>query len=137
MLRQLRDAPDDLRIEVAFSGARETTSLLLGSAREYPERLLSPTDRKREPRAITLALTRPMGGKRGKLRGSFVHDTRHQTIEFYRELVQNLRGWRPSPPKLAVEPAQAAPAAQPEPPAFSATDARDPGEATQPPAGAS
>jgi hypothetical protein len=134
MLRQLKDAPADLRIEVAFTGARETTSLLLGEAREYPERLLSPTDRKREPRAFTLTLTRAMGVKRGKTRGSFVHDTRHQAIDFYRYLVQNLRAWRPSAPRLkpeSPEPTEA-PAA-PNPPPFSGSDARDPGEATAPP----
>src|SRR4051812_9145224 len=41
ILRQLKEAPADLRVEVAFTGARETTSLLLREAREYPDRLLS------------------------------------------------------------------------------------------------
>jgi hypothetical protein len=91
MLRQLKDAPDGLRIEVRFAGARETTSILLGEAREYPQRMLSASDPKREPRAFTLTLTAPMGMKRGKGRGSFVHDTRQQAFDFYRELVQNLK----------------------------------------------
>ena len=130
MLRQLKDAPPDLRIEVAFTGARETTSLLLAQAREYPEKLLSSTDRKREPRIFSLTLTRPMGTKRGKLRGSFIHDTRQQAVDFYRELVQNLRPWRPTAPKLRPDQAQPEPAA-PEPPAFS-SDTRDPGEASEP-----
>ena len=42
LLRQLKDAPDNLRIEVRFAGARETTSLLLAEAREYPQRLSVP-----------------------------------------------------------------------------------------------
>jgi hypothetical protein len=100
LLRQLKDAPDNLRIEVRFAGARETSSLLLGEAREYPQRLLSAGDPKREPRTFTLTLTRPMGLKRGKATGSFIHDTRAQAFEFYRELVQNLKAWQAKPPKL-------------------------------------
>jgi hypothetical protein len=41
-----------------------------------------------------------MGLKRGKAKGSFVHDTRAQAFEFYRELVQNLKPWQAKPPKL-------------------------------------
>jgi hypothetical protein len=44
-----------------------------------------------------------MGLKRGKAKGSFVHDTRVQAFEFYRELVQNLKGWQAKPPKLRDE----------------------------------
>ncbi len=135
MLRQLKDAPPALRIEVAFAGARETTSSLLGEAREFPDRLLSPTDRKIEPRTFSLALTRPMGTKRGKGRGSFIADTRQQAIDFYRELVQNLRGWRPSAPRLKPEaPADVAEdVAREDPPPFASSAIRDPGEATEPP----
>ena len=98
MLRQLRNAPDDLRLDVSFAGARETTSLLLGEAREAPERLLSSTDPRREPRAFQLALTQKMGTKRGKEEGSFVRETRRQAIDFYRDLVQDLRPWQASAP---------------------------------------
>ena len=77
-----------------------TTSELLRDARDYPQRLLSATDPKREPRAFTMALTRPLGQKRGKGRGSFVHDTRIQAFDFYRDVVQTLRAWQPKAPKL-------------------------------------
>jgi len=100
LLRQMKDVPDDLRIEVRFAGVRETTSALLRDAREYPQRLLSASDAKREPRAFTVTLTRPLGQKRGKGRGSFVHDTRVQAFDFYREVVQTLRAWQPKAPKL-------------------------------------
>jgi hypothetical protein len=132
MLRQLREAPDDLRVDVAFASTRETASALLGEAREYPQRLLSPSDQKREPRAFTLALSRKMGTKRGKAQGSFVIETRRQAVDFYRQLVQNLRRWQPSPPKLPDEPAEKAPETpQPKPPAFSAED-REVGEGVDP-----
>jgi hypothetical protein len=90
-----------LWVEVRFAETRERTSLLLGEAREYPQRLLSPTDAKREPRTITLTLSRATGTKRGKGRGSFAHDTRVQAFESYRGLVQELKGWPPKAPQAA------------------------------------
>jgi hypothetical protein len=105
MLRQLREAPDDLRIDVGFANVRETTSVLLKDARERPQQLLAASGPKREPRGFMLALSRPMGTKRGKGERSFVAETRKQAVDFYRSLVQNLRAWQPSPPKLPDEPA--------------------------------
>jgi hypothetical protein len=80
LLRQLRDAPPSVRLEVGFAGVRETTSMLLGEAREYPQRLLLPSESKREPRTLSVAMTRPLGLKRGKGQGSFVGDTRKQSL---------------------------------------------------------
>lgn len=135
ILRQLRDAPADLRVEVGFANTRETTSLLLGEAREYPKRLLSPTDPRREPRIFTIEHGRPLGMKRGKGRGSFVGDTRAQAIAFYRDLLQDLTTWQPKAPQLP-EPSftdpEPEPLASPSPPPFHVSDVRDPGEATEP-----
>jgi hypothetical protein len=100
LLRQVSDAPGNLRIEVAFHGTRETTSLLLSEARENPQALLSPTDVKRAPRTLTLAAARPLGTKRGKGKGSFVADTRAHAMDFYREIVQSISAWQAKPPKL-------------------------------------
>lgn len=132
LLRQLRGADPHLRVEVGFAGTRETTSLLLEEAREFPQRLLSPTDPKREPRTLAVAMTRPMGLKRGKGAGSFVGETRKQVFDFYRELVQDLKPWQAKAPKLPEEPDDASPLPQPDPPPFSAADDRDVGEATAP-----
>ena len=136
MLRQLKQAPQDLRVDVQFVAARETASLLLGEASEYPQRLLSASDAKREPRAFILTLTRPMGTKRGKGEKSFVLETRQQTVDFYRRIVQDLRAWQPSAPKLPAEPDRAPVTPAPEPPPFSAERERDPGEALDPAASA-
>jgi len=106
VLRQLHNAPEDLRVDVAFPNIRETSSLLLSEAREYPERLLSSSDPKRPPRTFTLALSRPMGTKRGRGDASFVKETRRQSVDFYRDLVQGLSAWRPKAPQLPEEPAQ-------------------------------
>jgi hypothetical protein len=131
MLRQLKQAPTDLRVDVQFVGARDTTSLLLDEARDYPQRLLSTSDPKREPRAFDLALTRGMGTKRGKGEKSFVLETRQQTVDFYRRIVQDLRPWQPSAPKLPAEPEVAPATPTPEPPPFSA-DEREAGDAVDP-----
>jgi hypothetical protein len=132
MLRQLREAPDDLRLDVSFTNARETSSALLRDVREQPNLLLSAADPKREPRAFVLALARPMGTKRGKGERSFVRETRQQAVDFYRGIVQNLRAWQPSAPKLPEEPEEKVPETPvPEPPPFSTED-RDVGEAADP-----
>jgi hypothetical protein len=130
MLRQLQDAPDGLVIEASFANSKATTAALLSAARENPQALLLPNDGKRPPRAFRLTLSRPMGTKRGKGERSFVLETRKQAIDFYRDLVQNLRAWRPSAPKLPDEPEDAA-GPQADPPAFTA-HGRDPSEALGP-----
>jgi hypothetical protein len=94
ILRQLREAPGDLRLTVSFEGARETTTGSLGEAREHPKVLLSQVDPKRCPRGFAITLVRPMGRKRGKGRGSFIGDTRNQTFDAYREILQVLKPWQ-------------------------------------------
>lgn len=100
LLRQLRNAPDDLRIEVHFARTKETSALLLENASEDPRGLLSPTDPKREPRSFNLSLARPLGTKRGRGERSFVLETRRQVVSFYGDLVENLRDWQAKAPKL-------------------------------------
>lgn len=131
MLRQLKGGPEDLRIGVRFARTSETTACRLSEAHDNPKSLLSAVDPKREPRAFDVALTRPMGKKRGRAQGSFVGDTRQQAIDFYRDVVQDLRPWRAPAPKLPEEPEEVSEAPQPEPPPFAAgIDDREPGEAT-------
>jgi hypothetical protein len=129
LLRQLAEAPADLRIEAGFPNARQTTSELLADARDDPEKLLYPADPKREPKAFTVTLARPMGQKRGKAEGSFVRETRAQTFDFYRDIVQQLKAW---PPKLRAQDAEVPQAPSPEPPPFEQADAREVGEAPDP-----
>lgn len=104
ILRQLKGAASDLRVEVHFARAKETTAMLLGDALEEPKALLSPTDPKREPRAFTLSIARPLGTKRGRGERSFVLETRRQVVSFYADLVENLKSWQPKAPKMRTEP---------------------------------
>jgi hypothetical protein len=101
ILRQVGKAPKDLRVEVQFARTKETTALLLSDALEEPKALLSPSDPKREPRAFSLSLARPLGTKRGRGERSFVLETRRQVVGFYGGLVEDLTGWQPKAPKLS------------------------------------
>lgn len=103
VLKQLKKAPEDLRIEVAFARTKETTALLLRDAREDPKSLLSRSDPKREPKHFTLSLARPLGTKRGKGERSFVLEARKLAVGFYGDIVEGLSEWRPKAPKLHTE----------------------------------
>ena len=131
IVRQLKDAPDDLRIEVRYPNARETVSSTLKEAREKPDRLLFASDPHREPRAFRLSLMRELGSKRGRLAGSFVAESKGQALDFYRTIVQGLRAWSALAPKLPDVVVGASGAASPEPPDFSSTQ-REFGEASIP-----
>ncbi len=103
LLRQLKDAPDSLRIDARLARVREGRSELLGDCRNDPACLLPPDDPKREPHSFVLASTRPMGRKNGRADGSFAAETCRQATGFYRELVQDLRPPQPKAPQLADE----------------------------------
>jgi hypothetical protein len=103
LLRQLKDAPGDLRVEVRLARTRATQSMLLQDCRDAPELLLLKDDPQREPRSFMLALSRPMGKKAGRMDGSFISEARRQTTDFYRDLVQGLMPARTKPPKLRDE----------------------------------
>ena len=131
MLRQLAGAKDDVLIEVRYPNQKEPTSGSLKDARAKADRLLYAADPKREPMAFRITMPRDLGMKRGRLAGSFVLESKQQTSEFYRSIVQGLRAWAPAAPKLPAAATVAMPAASPEPPPFTSGD-RDFGEAVEP-----
>ena len=112
ILRQLREAPDDLRIETKFVRTSKSTTVLLGDVRDKPKQVLLADDPQREPREFELSLARSMGTKKTTGPGAFITDTRQQAIDFYRDLVQHLTDWQPSAPRMRNSPS-------------STTDARD------------
>lgn len=103
LLRQLKDVPSDLRITVHFPRTRATSSLMIDAARKRPQDLLLPDDPRKEPQSFGLALSRDMGDKRGKGRGSFVAETLDEVVDFYGEVLQKVRKWTPPPPKLQAD----------------------------------
>jgi predicted transport protein len=108
LLRQVKDVPFDLRVEVSFANSPETTSLLVSEAVASPARLLHPLNPKRPPRSFTLVRTLPLGLKGGGGQGSFIRETRRQVSSFYADVMQNLKTWqpksqKPSQPRTTVE----------------------------------
>lgn len=99
LLRQLKEAPDDLRVEAfLMHGRGDGTAELLGAVRESPKLLIA--DPSRDIRAFRIASNAPMGTKRGRGRGGFIDSVAGAVNGFYAEVVQNLRGWQPLAPKL-------------------------------------
>jgi hypothetical protein len=100
LVRQLKDADPRLRLDVAFPNTAETTAALLAEAREQGRGLLHPRDPKRAPKSFRITATQPMARGRGRESGSFIDATRNHVLSFYRDLVQQLRPWQPSPPQV-------------------------------------
>ena len=131
MLRQLAAARDDVLVEVRYPNQKEPTSTTLKDARAKPERLLYAADPKREPMSFRITMSKDLGMKRGRLAGSFVHESKQQTSDFYRSIVQGLRVWAAAAPKLPPQSTTDTSAATPEPPPF-ASGGREFGEAVEP-----
>jgi hypothetical protein len=131
VLRQLSSAKDDLLVEVRYPLQKEPTSCTLKEAKTKPDRLLYASDLKRDPMSVRLTVSKDLGMKRGRQSGSFVHESKQQTSDFYRTIVQGLRPWAPIAPKLPAAVDATSPVASPEPPPFSSGE-RDFGEAMEP-----
>ncbi|WP_202869023.1 hypothetical protein [Kribbella antibiotica] len=105
LLRQLRHAPDTTRIEAFVMHARGAgTAELLRSVREQPALLIE--DPKKELRSFRVALSLPLGSKRGRGRGSFIDSVEAAINTFYGDIVQDLRAWTAAPPRLRETPDQ-------------------------------
>ncbi|GAA4993013.1 TerD family protein [Kineococcus glutinatus] len=98
LLRQLRDAPDDLLVDVTFTGRQDTTCERLRDVREDPAALLP--DRGVDVAAFTLTRTAAMGTKRSGVKGAFIPSVTDAVEGFYTAVVQPLRAWVPPAPKL-------------------------------------
>ncbi len=81
--------------------------------------------------SFRLTMSKDLGMKRGRLAGSFVLESKHQTSDFYRSIVQGLRTWAVGAPKLPLAATASIRVASPEPPPFTSED-RDFGEAVEP-----
>ena len=99
LLRQLKNAPEDLRIDVRFPHTRATASDLLGKITENPKAILAEADH--APRSFILTLAGDVGGKRHAGQGGFITDVSALLDTFYREVVHHLTEWTPPAPHLA------------------------------------
>lgn len=104
VVRQLKSAPDNVRVEAyqAFSRGGSTAELLR-DVRSNPAVLLS--DAKNEIKTFRLALTTPLGPKRGRGRGGAIDSVLDAVDAFYADVLGQLKAWTATPPKLRMEPA--------------------------------
>jgi hypothetical protein len=99
LVRQLRDAPDSVRLESFAAYSRGPGNAeLLGTVRERPVVLVG--EQNREIRSFRVAVTSSAGTKRGTGRGSFIDSVLGAIDDFYEQVIQNLKPWMPAPPKL-------------------------------------
>jgi hypothetical protein len=98
LLRQLKDAPDDVLIDVEFAGTSESTCEQLRDVRDKPGPLMGSS--KAQVASFTLSRSMPVGTKRSGVRGAFVPSVTQAVESFYREVVQPLRPWVPAAPQL-------------------------------------
>ena len=99
LVRQLGDAPDDVRIEAHYRGMRFPTSAKLGELRQDPRRLLAD-DRSKTPAAFVVCWMAEMGSKRAGTQGSFIGQASDQLLRFYRNVVQRVKPWTGAAPTL-------------------------------------
>jgi hypothetical protein len=103
LVRQLRAAPDTLRIEAFVAHGRGAGAAeLLRDIRDSPSRLIS--DPSKELRSFRIAYTTPMGTKRGRGRGSFIDSVVAAVDDFYADVVQHLKAWTAAPPPMRETP---------------------------------
>jgi hypothetical protein len=103
LVRQLKQAPDNVRLEAFAAYARGNGSAaLLRDVRENPALLVESSGK--EIRSFRVALSMPLGPKRGRGRGCAI-DSVLDTIEgFYGTVLGELKAWSGAPPKLRDEP---------------------------------
>ncbi|WP_157487726.1 hypothetical protein [Leifsonia sp. Root112D2] len=98
LLRQLKDAPDSLRLEAFAIRARSGATDLLGAVRSDPAVLID--DPTKELKSFRVANSGPMGTKRGVGRGSFIDSVLECVQNTYELVGQNIKAWAPTPPRL-------------------------------------
>lgn len=125
LVRQLTAAPDDTRIEAKVARSQTSLAESLSTVRAQPESIFPPADR--DIRGFDISLARNMGMKRDDSKGSFIETVLSGTEDFYRLILQNLRAWKPAPPKLKPKEQPSGSGLLPPPPevAEEVEDARD------------
>jgi hypothetical protein len=99
LLRQLKAAPDALRLEAFTLHTRGPGAAdLLKAVREDPALLVQ--DSKKEIRGFRVALTTQLGTKRGRGRGAAIDSVLDAVDSFYGDVLQYLKAWTAAAPKM-------------------------------------
>lgn len=98
LLRQLRDAPSDVRLEsFVMHGRGLGAAELLGTVRETPS-LLVVTGK--DLKSFRIASSAALGNKGGRGRGCFIDSVIDTVGSFYGDVIQQVKAWSPAPPRL-------------------------------------
>jgi len=98
LLRQLKQAANDVRVESFATHARAGNAELLKDARTDPK-LLVPAGGK-DIRSFRVVHTTSLGVKRGRGRGAFIDSVLNNLDTFYGDVVQHVKPWTATPPRL-------------------------------------
>lgn len=103
MLRQLKESPDELRIESVVARSRLSGPAgLLASVREDPKILIP--ERGKEIKSFRLAYMTKLGPKRGRGQSGFIDSFLDNLDVFYADVIQNVKPWTPAPPRVRKTP---------------------------------
>ncbi|NYJ76338.1 hypothetical protein [Allobranchiibius huperziae] len=131
LIRQLKNAPESARVECFTTHSRGASSAeLLRTVRETPASLI--TDPSRDIRTFRVATTSGLGTKRQRGRGTFIESVLGGTDAFYAEILQGLKAWSASPPKLRPDTAEARSEEPVRPASLSSTDFSSQDGSTEP-----
>lgn len=100
LLRQLKDAPSNVRVEVFTKHGRVADAVALSSAASQDPAQLIPQSG-REISSFRLVTIVKMGSKRGNGTGSFIGTVISAVEETYAKVLQPLRPWTAKAPKLS------------------------------------
>lgn len=125
LLRQLSNAPASMNLEAKVARSTASLAASLDAVRSTPE-ILYPEANK-EIRQFALSYMQNMGLKRSAGQGSFINSVVDTTMDFYGNVLQDLRAWKARPPKLKMPPKEPTDVLDelPEPIAEAAQEAQD------------
>ncbi|AZS36715.1 hypothetical protein CVS47_01323 [Microbacterium lemovicicum] len=98
LMRQLKDAPDTIRVEAFASRQRGGTAELLKTVREDPSVLV--IDPSKEIRSFTVTYIGKMGAARLAGRSGFIDSVMDAILVSYDSIGQRLKDWSAAPPRL-------------------------------------
>ncbi|USQ78398.1 hypothetical protein NF556_12160 [Ornithinimicrobium faecis] len=99
LIRQLKNAPADARLEAfVLNGRGPGVTELLGKVRDDPSLLVQ--DPKREIKSFRVAVSFPLGTKRGRGRGAFIDSVVESVDTCYADVLQQLKAWVARPPRM-------------------------------------
>jgi hypothetical protein len=102
LVRQLRRAPDGVRIEASVLHSRGPGATdLLKAVRENPGVLIENPSK--EFKSFRIIQSSSLGTKRGNGRGSFIASVTDGIDNFYETIMQYLKAWAAAPPKYRAE----------------------------------